>query len=278
LCNLPFAIGAAGAGAVGSVVGAGKQANATKQAAQTQANAANHATDIQANEFNTVQANEAPYQALGAWGVGQLEDESSVWSKPFDPTAAGVPAQFSYNPADVANDPAFQFAMQQGQQAIQRSAAAKGGLLGGAAVKSLDQFATGTAAQYENQDYAQAANTYNTNYSNAFNTFKSNQDSLFNKLSSITGMGQTAVSGVNGAGANAANNSSEIALGAGNSAAAGIIGSANAGAAGAGGVSSSISSLLNSPSFQSLLQQHSQANANASSYAKNTGYDYTSES
>jgi hypothetical protein len=323
---LPFAIGAAGAGAIGSVVGGGKQANATKQAAQTQAGAANNATQLQRDEFNQVQSNEAPYQAMGTAAVNELaarrydltfgdfgqfnpskeglssqfDPAQSGLSAQFNPAQAGLPAQFSYNANDFQNDPAFQSSMKLGQQAMERSAAAKGGLLGGAEQKSLDQFGVDTANQYYNQDYnraqntyqqsyANAQNTYNSNYnnaqntyqqnySNAFNTFNSNRDSIFNKLSTLSGLGQSAASGTNAAGMNAANNSSEIALGAGNSAAAGIIGQANAGASAAGGVSSSLSGLLNSPSFQNLLQQHAQTNSSASSYAKNANYDYSSES
>jgi hypothetical protein len=49
----------------------------------------------------------------------------------------------------------MQFALQQGQEAIGNTAAAKGGLLSGNAVADATKFAEGTAAQFENQAFNQ---------------------------------------------------------------------------------------------------------------------------
>lgn len=56
--------------------------------------------------------------------------------------------------ADMANDPGYQFRMDQGNQALQRSAAAQGNLLSGGTLKALDRY---------NQDYASGefGNVYN---------------------------------------------------------------------------------------------------------------------
>jgi hypothetical protein len=239
---------------------------------------------LQRDEFNTAQTNEQPFLQLGSMASGWLKDDLAgltVNGGGFNPNAAGLPSTFSYNTSDFENDPAFQSSMKFGQQAMERSAAAKGGLLGGAEQKSLDQFGTDTANQYYNQDYNRAQATYQQNYGNAFNTFTANRDSTFNKLSQLAGMGLNSAAGANAAGTNFANQSGEYALQSGNAGAAGTIGSANAFASGAGGSSASLQNLFSNPNFQSALKNAfggGGANANASSYASNAGYDYGSES
>lgn len=278
---MPFALAGAGVGAIGSFVGSGKQASATRDAASMQADAINKGTQLQRDEFNTVQGNEAPFLAAGKDAVSTLSAQLPSLTAGFDPTAAGLPANFSYTQKDFDNDPAFKFAMDEGTKAIQRTAAAKGGVLNPATQKSVAQYAEGTADQFYGEDYTRAENTYKSNFSNAFTDFKSNQNDAFNKLATLTGTGLNAATGVNAAGTNMANQSTELALQGGNSGAASIIGQANASAAGFGGASASIQSLLSTPSFQTLLKNYANggaANNNASSYAKNADYDYSAES
>lgn len=79
------------------------------------------------------------------------------------PATLATPAAFSYDPSQVANDPAYKFSLQQGQQAIANQTAASGGGLGGNTLEALTKFAQGNASTYENQDYTQALGTYTTN-------------------------------------------------------------------------------------------------------------------
>ncbi len=72
-------------------------------------------------------------------------------------------AQFSYDPSKVADDPGYQFTMQQGMKALEQSAAARGQSLSGGQLKAVSQFNQGNAATYENQFYNQALQTFNTN-------------------------------------------------------------------------------------------------------------------
>jgi hypothetical protein len=80
--------------------------------------------------------------------------------------------------------------MQQGQDAINRSAAARGGLLSGAAVKAGQTFATGLANQ----------------------TF----GDYVNRLSGVAGAGQAATNATQAAGTNMANQNSNALMSAGN--------------------------------------------------------------
>lgn len=267
---MPFAAVGAGVGAVGSIVGGGKQAGAVKQAASDQLQGTQAQIGLEQNEFNTVQANERPFLQAGQSAVGTLASDLPSLLTPFNPSSVGpAPGNFSFDPSQVANDPAYQFALQQGQQALQRSAAAKGEAYGGAAQKSAVQFAEGTAAQFENQDYNQALNSFNTNfnayqskYSDAFNTFETNQNSIFNKLAGVAQIGQGSQGQVNQAG-QAATSGMVSATGAGaNAQAAGLIGQANAQAGMFGGLSASLQTLLNNPNFASMVR----GSNNTSSY------------
>src|SRR5690242_12156967 len=263
---MPFALAGGAIGGLGSLFGGMSQSGAIKDAARTQALSAQRAQDIQSAQFNQIQANEQPFLQLGSMSAGWLQDALAgltVNGGGFNPNTFGIPTTFSYDKSDFENDPAFQSSMKYGQQALERGAAAKGGLLGGAEQKALTQFGTDTANQYYNQDYARAQNAYQQNYSNAFNTFTANRDSVFNKLSSLAGLGLNAAAGANAAGTNFANQSSELALQAGNAAAAGQVGSSNAMANAFGGLTGNLQNLFSNPSFQNLLRSN---NGNQSSY------------
>lgn len=126
--------------------------------------------------------------------------------------------------ADFQQDPGYQWRMQQGQQALERSAAARGGLLSGRAAKDMTNYSQGAASQ---------------EYGNAFNRYQTNRSNQLNPLQSLSGMAQTA-SGAMGTDAgnygsnvgnslmNTANQVGNNMMGAGNARASGYVGSANA--------------------------------------------------
>jgi hypothetical protein len=62
------------------------------------------------------------------------------------------------NPVDVQNDPGYQFNLQQGQQGLDRKAAASGGLFSGAALKDASQYNQDFANNYYQQAYGRQAN------------------------------------------------------------------------------------------------------------------------
>jgi len=87
------------------------------------------------------------------------------------------------------NDPGYKFRLQQGQQALENSAAARGGLLSGGTAKAL--------ADWSQQD---ASNEYQNVYNRAFNTFETNQTNTWNRLAAMAGLGQEANTQLLGAG------------------------------------------------------------------------------
>lgn len=115
--------------------------------------------------------------------------------------------------ADFTADPGYQFRLGEGQSAIERSAAARGGALSGGALKAIQQYG---------QNFA------SNEYGNAYNRFVGDQTNRFNRLSSLAGLGQTANNSIGAAAQNYGNNAASNILAAGNAASAGAIGRSNA--------------------------------------------------
>jgi hypothetical protein len=119
----------------------------------------------------------------------------------------------TFDLADFQADPGYQFRQDEGMKALERSAAARGGLFSGRAMKDTLRFSQGLASQ---------------EFGSAFDRFNVNKTNQFNRLASISGIGQTAANQTGGALANYGNNVSNNIIGAGNAQAAGRVGSANA--------------------------------------------------
>lgn len=175
--------------AVGTTVVSGLVgADASNKAASAQRSAANTASETQLQMYEQSREDQAPWRDAGAAGLNELA------------AALGLPGYTQTT--DFTADPGYEFQRAEGQKAIDRSFAARGGLLSGAALKAASRY---------NQDYA----------SNAYNQ-------RINRLASIAGVGQTAA---NQNSQNAMNTGSAIGqniIGAGNARASGYIGQANA--------------------------------------------------
>lgn len=160
----------AGAAVVGTIGGALISSNAAGNAADTQAGASRDAIAEQRRQADRSYADQAPYRAAGVGALGQYQTDINK------PTTA----------ADVMQDPGYQFGLDQGQQALDRKAAASGGRISGASLKEASRFNTGTAA---------------AGYSAAY---QRGQDRL-NRLASLAGLGQTSTQASAAAGANSTN-------------------------------------------------------------------------
>jgi hypothetical protein len=110
-------------------------------------------------------------------------------------------------------DPGYAFRLSEGQKALDRSAAARGGLISGGALKAAQRFGQDMGSQ---------------EYTNAFNRYQTERQARLNPLQSLAGVGQTSVNQLGTAGQNYANAAGQ-AIGAGAQAqASGYIGAANA--------------------------------------------------
>ena len=190
----------------GAVVGAAGSAYAGKQsskAAKTQADSADRASQIQQENFEQTRKDLAPYKQAGDTSLKQLMGQMGT-SGYFNQT---------YDGQDTYNDPSYQFRLQQGQDAIQSSAAAQGGLLSGATLKALQNYGQESASQ---------------EYGNAYNRFNADQTNRYNRLSNLVGVGQNAAAQVGNAGAQTSQAIANNTMAGANSIAAGQVGSANA--------------------------------------------------
>jgi hypothetical protein len=237
---------------VGSIVGGGKAASATRDAANTQAAAANNATALQKQQFDQVSRNTAPYVFAGQGAVNQLAAAMPTMTQAWDPSMSGLQSQFQFDPNSINQDPAFQTAMTQGTAALDRSANARGGVMGGAQAKALTQFGQQTANSFINDDYQRAFNTYQANYQNAMNTFNTGQDRSFNKWAGLAQIGLGGNGQINQAGQAYANNAGETGMQAANAQAMGLLGGANAFNATAGQVGGDLSKMFGSSTLAGI--------------------------
>ena len=181
--------------AAATVVGSAVSANAAKQAAKSQGHAADVANQTQRDQYNQTREDQAPWRNAGGWAIGQLQNGMGP----------GGALSHQFGMEDYQADPGFAFRLQQGEQALGRSAAARGGALGGGTLKALTRYNSDQASQ---------------EYNNAFNRFNSNQANQYNRLASMAGMGQTSANMTGQFGMNAANNIAANQIGVGNANAA----------------------------------------------------------
>ena len=165
-------------------------ATAGGQAGVTAAN--QNANDILSSSSQQQQQLYQPYVQAGQSSVNSLQQLAGA--------NGPLAQQFSFNPSDLSADPGYQFTLQQGQQAIQRAAAAQGGLFSSGTLKSLAGYSTGTANQYFNDAYNRAQSTFNTNRQGTMDQIST--------LQGLSGQGLTATGGsANAIGSNASQQS-----------------------------------------------------------------------
>jgi len=177
----------AGAVVVGSVASGYLASQGAKSAAQKQADAAARAQG-QLLETGELAADiYAPYVAKGVTNLNKLAD---------DPYFS---QQFTNRDLNANLAPGYAFRLGQGQRANLQQSNVTGGMVGGNAMRSL-------------QDYTQ--NFASGEYGTAFNQFQAQRTNIYNQLKGIADMGLTATTGqanaMIGTGTNVANISSGL--------------------------------------------------------------------
>jgi hypothetical protein len=194
----------AGAIAVSSLVGA----NAAKGAAKTQSAAADRAAELQKSQFEQTREDQAPYREAGYNALAEMQR-----------TAGNVPGAFKFGNYEFNADPGYGFRLSEGQKALDRQAAARGGLISGGALKAATRFGQDMGSQ----EYQNAFNRALTGY----NTDVARENQLFNRQATLAGVGQTATNLVGTAGQNYATNAGNMITGGAAANAAGQVGMAN---------------------------------------------------
>jgi len=252
---------AAGGSVLGGLIGSG----ASSAASSAEVQASRIAAATQQNMFNQTQQAVSPWYTAGSAGLYGEEQALGLipggtggqgWSSGSGATLpqllglAPLPAGQSLT-SILQNTPGYQFQFNQGEQAIQNSAAAKGGLIGGNTLTALQNYGQGTADQ-----------TYQQYLGNVMSGY-------FNPMANLAQNGQNAALGVGSLGASAANGIASSTLAGGQAAASGITGGANAMTGAIGGVSNSIGQTISQYQLQQLLSgmpgtaQYNAANTSA---------------
>jgi len=184
-------------------------ASSARSAANTQAAAADRAAELQREQYYRTREDQAPYREAGYNALKELQR-----------TAGNVPGAFKFGAGDYQADPGYAFRLSEGQKALDRSAAARGGLISGGALKAATRFGQDLGSQEYQNAYNRALTGYNTGVAS--------ENQLYNRQAGLAGIGQTATNVVGAAGQNYANQAGAAYGAAGQAQASGYMGVANA--------------------------------------------------
>tara|TARA_R110000868_G_scaffold120523_2_gene320078 strand:- start:242 stop:1033 length:792 start_codon:yes stop_codon:yes gene_type:complete len=159
-------------GAIGGALGSAfDQSNAASSAAGATGAAANQATQLQQQMFQQNQQNQTPYLQAGQTGLNALIPLATNYQK--------------FGMDQFQQDPGYAFRLSEGQKALDRQAAARGGLISGGALKAAQAYGQNMGSQ---------------EYTNAFNRYQAERQAQLGPLQSLAGIGQNAANNLGNAG------------------------------------------------------------------------------
>jgi hypothetical protein len=248
-------LGAAAIGAGASYLGSRNAASASRDAARTQADAADRAGDQQAYALERQLEVSEPFRTTGTTAMNRL----AAMTQP----GGRLTQDFAYDPFQYQADPGYAFRLKEGMNAMNATAAARGGLISGNALRAGQAY----GQQMGSQEYGAAFNRYLQNYANAQNTFQMNRNNLIDPLKFLSGQGQAAAAGQAANIGTAAANTANLTTGAANALAAGQIGAANAYGSGLTGVG-------NAAQTAALMTMYNRRGASSYGQPSTNFYDY----
>lgn len=184
----------------GAVIGGIASYLGSSNAASAEENAAAQETATQQSIFNTENSEMAPYRTAGYGALSTLQGDMGKLTSPF-------------TMQDFQTDPGYQFQLQQGEQAIQASAAARGVLNSTGTAKAMTNYSQGVA---------------NQQYQNAYGRYMQTNQNTYNMLSGVANMGLGAQGMTNSAAQNYGNNVNQAQISSGNAQAAADMAGPNA--------------------------------------------------
>jgi hypothetical protein len=187
---------------------AAASAYGSHRASRAQRDAATRAMDLQREVYGQQRQDQAPWLQAGQATLADLLQQMR---------SGGFDTQYQQmDPSQLANDQGFQFRMAEGQKALERSAAARGGLNGGGMLKSLARYSQGVASD-------EYGNAWNRNH--AQNVFRQGEGmNRYNRMAGIAGMGQASAQNLGAFGSHHADSMSGLQGAYGNAQAAGAMG------------------------------------------------------
>jgi hypothetical protein len=162
--------------AAASLIGGKMQGDAAREAADTAGAASDRAVALQREQYEKQLAMQKPFYDVGVNALPEL-----VKASKYTP----------FSMQTFQQDPGYGFRLKEGQQALDRSAAARGGLISGGALKAAQRYGQEMGSQ---------------EYMNAFNRYQTERAARLQPLQSLTGMSQTTANTLGTAGSNMAGN------------------------------------------------------------------------
>jgi hypothetical protein len=169
-------------GAGAALLGGKMQSDAAKSAARTSAAASDRASDVQREMFERNIELNAPFREAGVNALNKLVPLTDYQNFGMDQFRA---------------DPGYGFRMSEGMKGLERSAAARGGLLSGGTLKGIQRFGQDLASQ---------------EFQNAFNRYGIERERRMAPLQSLAGVGQTTSQQLGAAGTGFANTVGNIGM------------------------------------------------------------------
>jgi hypothetical protein len=159
-----------------SLIGGQQQSRAAQSAADTAGAASDRAVALQREQYQKQLELQKPFYDVGVNALPELVKASKYTN---------------FGPQQFQQDPGYAFRLKEGQQALDRSAAARGGLISGGALKAAQRYGQDMGSQ---------------EYMNAFNRYQTERAARLQPLQSLTGMSQTTANTLGTAGSNMAGN------------------------------------------------------------------------
>jgi len=196
-----------GSAAISGIVGS----SAASKAAKAQTQAADQSAALQREMFDKQVELQAPFREAGLSAQNKLMQYLGLSGAPGEAGYGKYAGDFTMQ--DFTTDPGYAFRLAEGNKALDRTAAARGGLLSGGAMKAAQRYGQDMGSQ---------------EYMNAFNRYQTNRANQLNPLQSLMGAGQTGANTLTQAAGQLGSDLGQNALGAGNARASGYMGQANA--------------------------------------------------
>ena len=154
--------------------------SALNKGAAAQTAAVGNATALQREMFNKAVELQKPWYEAGTNALAEQQRLLGLGAAGRGTAGYGSMAK-PFTMADFQADPGYAFRLAEGQKALERSAAARGGLLSGGTGAALARYGQEMGSQ---------------EYQNAFKRYQLEREARLNSLQSLAGQGQTSSSGL----------------------------------------------------------------------------------
>lgn len=193
-----------------SLLGGYLSSSGQKEAAGTQAGAADRAAALQERIYNSMAARNLPAESLGNLARTRYGELVGL-----GPNTNAMGYGSAVQPFDMSKfqaDPGYGFRMSEGLKALDRQAAARGGLMSGAALKAAGRYGQDSGSQ---------------EFGNAYNRYRQNRADQLTPLSDLMVGGTNATNATNTAMGNMGTNVGNLMGQAGQATGAGYLGAGN---------------------------------------------------